>query len=70
MDVAYDCSMKEGKYKKTAQESSSAARGSSRNNQKSITERLENTTCIGNVAGTLLTDATHVEYQQSHVIAA
>ena len=41
--------MKEKKYNKTAQESSSTAMRSNTDTQRSITERLGNIMCIGNV---------------------
>ena len=62
--------MKGKKYRKTAQDSSSTAMRSNTENLRSITERLGNIMCIGNVECTPEDDATHVEYQTSHVIVA
>ena len=53
--------MKAEKYNKTAQESSSTAMRSNTDTQRSITERLGNTMCMGNVEHTPEDDATHVE---------
>ena len=53
--------MKGEKYNKTAQDSSSTAMRSNTDTLRSITERLGNTMCIGNVECTPEDDATHVE---------
>ena len=62
--------MKGGKHNKTAQESSSAAMRSNMNSQRSVTERLGKTTCMGNVGCAPENDATRVEHQILHVIVA
>ena len=49
------------KYNKTAQDSSSTAMRSNTDTRRSITERLGNTLCMGNVEYTPDDDATHVE---------
>ena len=61
--------MKGEKYKKTTQESSSTAMRSNTDTQRSMTERLGNTMCVGNVECTPEDDATHVVLQIAHVIA-
>ena len=62
--------MKGKKYNKTTQESNSTAMRSNTDTQRSITERLGNTMRIWNAECTPEDDATHVEYQTSHVIVA
>ena len=61
--------MKGGKYNKTAQESSSAAMRSIRNIQRSTTELLGQTACMGIVGCTLANNVKYAEYEMPHVIA-
>ena len=58
------------KHNKIDQESSSAAMRSNRNSQRSMTECFGKTACIVNVECTPENDATGVENQIVHVIAA